>query len=383
MLFLTLAYRNVRRNRERSLLTLIGVLLAVGSFVALVSLAEGLYKRVSLEMGGRDVDVYVLPATAMALPSGPIGTVGLTSDTIGLAWIDVIAKLKNVHRAEGVIRQTWTGRRTRFPVLAIDPDAVVNFFPSLSLRGGIMMQHGEVMLGIGLAREEYNRTEQIDKLQYSQKEYPVSAIVSGGGFQDYFAYIPLETVLESTNADGVDEIWIQVQDKNNPQQVIDQILQQPIPNVRILTRKQYLGAANDFISYAWLLQVAIAAIGILIAITASMNTMLMSTYERLREFSTMRAIGAPRATVAAMIVAESVMLNLAGGLLGLLFGWVASGVLDRAVVLLLQLPFPLAQITPRLLFQALALSGVVGLVGAVIPCFLVWRLKIVDALRLD
>ncbi|CAN0430336.1 unnamed protein product, partial [Phaeothamnion confervicola] len=71
---LQLAWRNVLRNRERSLLTLIGVLLAIGSFVALLSLAEGLSARVQDEFGAREVDLYILPSRAVFLPTGPIGT---------------------------------------------------------------------------------------------------------------------------------------------------------------------------------------------------------------------------------------------------------------------------------------------------------------------
>lgn len=385
MIFLDLAFRNVLRNRERSLLTLIGVLLAVGSFVALVSLAEGLYQRVRAEMDGRSVDIYVIPNSAMALPSGPVGTVGLTTDTISLDALDQLRQLPEVERAEGVLRLTWTGGKTAVPVLAIDPQAVLLFMPNLRFvaEGMMMMSEGEAMVGAGVARTEFSGVSDWT-LTIGQKSYPVTAVVTGGGFQDYFAYIPLESALAGDPEPGVGEVWIKLNDPHLAQGVVDKINEHlRIPNARAMTRREYLGSANDFVGLAWMLQFAISAIGVLIAITASMNTMLMSTYERLREFSTMRAIGASRATVASMIVAESVMLNLAGGLLGLLFGWIASGVLDRAVVVLLQVPFPLATVTFKLLLQAVLLSVFVGVLGAIIPCFLVWRLNIVKALRFD
>jgi len=109
--------------------------------------------------------------------------------------------------------------------------------------------------------------------------------------------------------------------------------------------------------------------------------MLMSTYERLREFAVLRAIGASRATVAAMLIWESLMLANLGGLLGCLFGVLASGVLDQAVVFLFQLPFPLAKVTPTLLLEGMLLSSLVGVLGALIPVILIWRQKIMDGLR--
>lgn len=383
MIFLNLAIRNVFRNRERSLLTLIGVLLAIGSFVALVSLAEGLYRRVYVELMGRSVDLYLMPADAgVILPTGPIGTVGLTSDTISAEALEKVRQLKNVQKAEGIGRQIWTGKRTVIPVLEIPPDSLQAYFPNLQATSGELLapdSEHEVMLGVGVAHAEFPGG-MANVIQHGQTEFQVKAIVRGGGFRDYFAYVPLA----SDRAEkGFQEVWIQCADKQQAEGTRAEINNLQLPGVRVVSAAEYLGQLKDFINYAWLLQFAIASIGVLISITAAMNTMLMSTYERLREFSTLRAIGASRLTVVLMILSESVILSMAGGMLGLIFGWLASGLLDRAVVVLLQVPFPLAQVTPRLLAEALGLSAFVGMVGSIIPAWLVWRLNLVDGLRWD
>ncbi len=122
-------------------------------------------------------------------------------------------------------------------------------------------------------------------------------------------------------------------------------------------------------------------VGVLIAVTASMNTMLMSTYERLGEYATLRAVGASRRVISLTIIFEGIFLNVTGGVLGLLFGYLATGVLDKAVVLLLEIPYPMAGVTPALLLQALGLSFCVGVVGSIIPCFVVSRIDLVAELR--
>jgi putative ABC transport system permease protein len=109
--------------------------------------------------------------------------------------------------------------------------------------------------------------------------------------------------------------------------------------------------------------------------------MLMSTYERLKEFGTLRAIGASRFTVLGMILTESLLLSLAGGVLGIVLGIMGSRLLDSAVVTLFQLSYPVARISVSLVLQALGLSLAVGVVGAIIPCFLVYRMNIIYALR--
>lgn len=380
MIAFTLALRNVMRRRERSILTLIGVLLAVGTFVAMVSLAEGLYRRVSLELDGRSVDVYVMPLTAAPLPTGPVGTIGLTTDTVGLDSIKKISGLPNVRRVAGITRAQWSGKRGVVMVVGIQPTEIPHFLPALKVTEGRLMEAGQIMLGVGLAELEKKKVG--DKIRHSQTEYPVSALVAAGaGFQDYFAYVPLDTALEESNAKGVQEVWVQLDDPHRAVEVVKAIQGLKIPGARVMTRRQYLGSANDYIQYAWLLQFAISAIGVLIAVTAAMNTMLMSTYERMREFGTLRAIGTPRGTVVGMVIAESVMLSVLGGVLGIAFGWIGSILLDRAMVVLLQVSFPLAAITPALVLEALLLSFFVGLVGAAIPSVLVWRLNIVEGLR--
>ncbi len=381
MISLTLAFRNVLRRRERSLLTLVGVLLAVGAFVAMVSLAEGMYRRVSLELDGRAVDIYVVPETAAPLPTGPMGTIGLTTDTINISWIDKINKIDNVKLVSPITRLQWTGKHGVIMVLGINPEEISNVFPSLqAVEGKMQAEPGRIVLGSGLAKNE----ELVigSKLRYSQTEYPVTGIVSAGsGFQDYFAYLPLASALKITDGKGAAEMWVQLKDPHRATEVIRKIEALKIPGVKVMSRKDYLGSANDYIQYAWFLQFAISAIGVLIAITAAMNTMLMSTYERMREFATLRAIGASRSTVVTMVLTESVILSLCGGLLGIIFGWMGSILLDRAMVVLLQLTFPLASVTFALLLEAIGLSIFVGFVGAAIPSVLVWRINIVKGLR--
>ncbi|MGM9991482.1 MAG: ABC transporter permease, partial [Candidatus Bruticola sp.] len=200
-------------------------------------------------------------------------------------------------------------------------------------------------------------------------------------FQDYFAYISWSDANSTTDGKGASELWVRLKDQHRDKEVVRKIDGFKIPSVKVATRKDYLGAANDYIEYAWYLQFAISAIGVLIAITAAMNTMLMSTYERMREFATLRAIGAPRPTVIAMVVTESVILSFIGGFFGIFFGILGSGLLNRAMIVILQLSFPLASITIPLILEALALSVFVGLVGAAIPSILVWRIDIVSGLR--
>lgn len=161
MIALTLAFRNVMRRRERSLLTLVGVLLAVGAFVAMVSLAEGMYRRIALELDGRAVDVYVVPRTAAPLPTGPLGTVGLTTDTVPLSSIERIAALNNVRRVAPITRDQWTSEHGTVMVVGIEPTNLREFLPSLEIVQGRVFESGQILVGAGLATSEGLTTESL------------------------------------------------------------------------------------------------------------------------------------------------------------------------------------------------------------------------------
>ena len=226
--------------------------------------------------------------------------------------------------------------------------------------------------------------------------FQVGADVVGDGFLDYTILAPIEPFIKQRDNRGVHEYWITLDSEGKVdaiqaqvQQVVDEFLLQErdrgdyagARKIRVMSRREYLSSARDYLGYGWLLQVAVSMVGVLIAITASMNTMLMSTYERLGEYATLRAVGASRRVIAMTIIYEAIFLNVTGGFLGLIFGFLATGVLDKAVAILLEIPYPMAGVTPLLLLQALGLSFVVGLVGAVIPIFIVSRIDLVAQLR--
>ena len=210
------------------------------------------------------------------------------------------------------------------------------------------------------------------------------AIVSfNSGFQDYFCYMPIQTALTINGSDGkVKEIWIQVENKSKIKET-KRLLKYYFPNFEFKTSEEYLGASGEIVKYAWFMQFAIALIGILIATTASMNTMLMSTFERIREFGALRAIGANRSVIASMILIESLILSVIGGIAGIIVGIIGSAFLDDAVKALFQISFPMANITPALILYAMLLSVFIGIVGALIPIIIVYRIEIIKALKWD
>lgn len=443
-----LAFRNVLRNKERSLLTLVGVVLAIGSFVALVSLAAGFTRRVERELGSREVHMYVTVSRSSTLPVSPLGGVGVGGVALPRE-LEGLLKLEGVRAVTPIVRTSLDGPRSVIPVLAMplghaefvfkgarfsSPPSTVEWrrpefeeppvpsetaspeseprptpterpqiSPSPSPEAPPIPERSPqelaglpgIFIGQGLQRD-MSELLHGGTLSIEEVEFRKAGDMGSLGFLDYSILAPVEAFLAQRPERGVHEFWLTLEDENQSER-FKVALQGQIESfltdrgllkeysgarrIKVLTRREYLRSAQEYLGYGWLLQVAVSMVGVLIAVTASMNTMLMSTYERLGEYATLRAVGASRRVISLTIIFEAIFLNVTGGMLGLLFGYLATGVLDKAVTLLLEIPYPMAGVTPALLLQALALSFFVGLLGSLIPCFVVSRIDLVAELR--
>ncbi|MCL5037540.1 MAG: ABC transporter permease [Chloroflexi bacterium] len=380
MVFLQLAQKNVTRKRERSLLTLIGVLLAVGTFITLLSIGEGLSNRVTGEFSARKVDLYVLPGPEISMSLSGLGTAGVFSELMPVDWGKQINSINGVRICQGVSRLNVNLQRLSITMWGIDSHNLNDFFPKFKVVQGKLHEKGQDMvIGDGLAKGLGVSVN--DNVILAGRTFKVTGIGEARNtFQDYSVFIPLDSIMEMQRSKGVQEFWINLDNPLRAREIAAHI-KKMLPEITVKTGDEYSRSANEFVAYAWLMQFAIAIIGVLIAMTASMNTMLMSTYERMREFGTLRAIGAPRTTVFMMILAESLMLALFGGGLGIVMGIMGAKMMDDAVRTLFQLSFPVARITPQLIFYGIILSLIIGVVGAIVPGIVVARKNIIKALR--
>jgi ABC-type antimicrobial peptide transport system permease subunit len=434
---LSLAQKNVTRKQERSFLTIVGVILAVGSFVALLSVAEGLHLRLTKEVYARNVDIYILPQSTIPLPTGPIGAIGYSSDVIFLMQqmkfqnsekkIETRTEdiIKYLTPAEGsdtnikkVIAITRFQENIRGKMIIIwgipfeetalgEKNFMKSFFNNFEVADGVLpvpSTSPQDQYCQGGPRKVKDLTEDDRKMIMGTKlaqdlRMPVGSELSikrgsdivklkvdcigrfNAGFQDYFSFVPIQSALSIEDSPGkVKEIWIQVKDRRMLKET-KKLLQFSFPDLMVQTSDEYLGASSELVKYAWIMQFAIALIGILIATTASMNTMLMSTFERIKEFGALRAIGASRFTIIMMILVESLILSITGGIFGIIIGLLGSRFLDGAVIALFQASFPIAHITFNLIIYALALSVFIGVIGALIPSIIIYRMDVITALR--
>jgi putative ABC transport system permease protein len=115
---------------------------------------------------------------------------------------------------------------------------------------------------------------------------------------------------------------------------------------------------------------------------AAANTMYAAVASRAREIGTLRAIGFRRRSILFSFLMESVLLCLAGGVLGCLatlpFNGLSTGTANWATFSEITFSF---RFGPRVLLQGLLLAVTMGVLGGLFPAVRAVRMKIVNALR--
>jgi putative ABC transport system permease protein len=107
------------------------------------------------------------------------------------------------------------------------------------------------------------------------------------------------------------------------------------------------------------------------------NTMAISVRERTSELAVLKAIGVTDRTILFLVLAESTMIALFGGLLGLLLAWAAIPVISAAVTGLL----PPLLLSKSMLSLGLVFAIFVGMVSGLLPGVSAMRMRVVNALR--
>ncbi|MEM9703330.1 MAG: ABC transporter permease, partial [Planctomycetota bacterium] len=151
---------------------------------------------------------------------------------------------------------------------------------------------------------------------------------------------------------------------------------EPRDPVELRTMSEWLEKFDTFTADLDLFLQILGATGVLIAVFGVVNTMLMSVSERIIEFGILKANGWSRGDVLRLICSESLILGIAGGLLGASVGWVATEVLNAAFPDRLNL-----YAGPGLLTFAVGFSSVVGTLGGLYPALWAMRMQPMDAIR--
>jgi putative ABC transport system permease protein len=384
MYYLRLVFKNIFRHRLRSLLTIAGLTIAILAFGLLQTVVHAWYAGADMASATR---LITRNSTSLVFP-------------IPIYYRE---RIKAIDGVKAVAVSNWFGGIYKdesfgnfFPQFAVDQDIWFDLFPEFRTRPEELLAWKKdrmgTMVGRQLAREHGFKVGDTIPLKGTifpgVWEFHVSGIYEPRDDttitrQIYFHWDYLNEQMKKTaprRAEYAGLFVVQIADGSRAAEVsqaIDREFRNSLAETLTETEKAFqLGfvAQTETIVMAVRI-VSFVVIVIIFAVVA--NTMAMTARERLAEYATLKALGFGPGFVAGLILAESVMISLMGGALGILATFpVAAG-----FKAFLGAMFPVFKVAPdTVALQALA-AVVVGLAAGSLPSIRAARVRIVDGLR--
>lgn len=185
--------------------------------------------------------------------------------------------------------------------------------------------------------------------------------------------------------DGYSTIVLKVDNTTNLSQVADSV---KALGYGANTAQKMLDQINKILMMVGAVLAVIGGISLFVATIGIVNTMVMATYERIREIGVMRACGATRAMIRRLFTFEAALLGLWGGIFGMLLslglGQVGGALIRSHGASLGSLPiddighFPL-----WLIIAVIAFTTLLGMISGLVPAIRAARMDPVEALRYD
>jgi putative ABC transport system permease protein len=156
-----------------------------------------------------------------------------------------------------------------------------------------------------------------------------------------------------------------------------------LPDVQVVSMAQVKNTIMSLVSSAKAIVMSIAFIAFLIAIFGVLNTVLMSVFERFQEIGILKSMGALPKDIFKMILIETTLLCAIGGILGIAFSYLFSGLAEVAIRYFL--PFAptgnLIAIDPNIILFSFASITAIGIIGGIYPALRAANIRPLDSIR--
>ncbi len=360
--------RNLMRRRTRSVLTLIGIGIAIAAIVALGGLGEGLGRQVTGMVGGEQMDLLAVEANIS----------DMQYSSIDERVAKRIAAMPEVESVSGFLAGFITSED--MPLLIIyghNPhESAIRQFRIVEGEG--LSANRQAIVG-RLAADSMGK-EVGEAINVSGSRYRIVGIYETGvAFEDIGIVISLrEAQALLRRPRQIAFLGIELRDPRQVESVLRE-LEERFPEISVSKTAEFSESVPDLRTTDAMIG-AIAFLAILVGGVGMMNTVFMSVFERTREIGVLRALGWRKMRVLGMVMWESILLSGAGGLVGLLLG-VALGKALMMIPLLGAVLEP--HYSPELVIRALVLALVLGTIASVYPAWWASRLDPLEALRYE
>ncbi len=393
-----LAFARLRASRVRAALTMLGVIIGVGSVVALVAVGQGATRGITSQLEGLGTNLLTVNPGSF-ISSGTRGAAGSATnltidDAIALARIEGVAAVAPELTTQELVVAGTKNTTTSIVGSSADYSRVHNqtiWQGSFLTRPAADLALRTAVLGattasdLGLGAEAVGTDISIGGIPFRVIGILQSKGGSGPFNQDDMIIVPLGAVKSHfVSGDSVRSIALSVATAAQMDRVKAAITTElksrhglgaaDAPDFNVFDQAQLLTTVSSVTGLLTVLLAGIASISLIVGGIGIMNIMLVSVRERTREIGIRKAIGAKSRDILLQFLIEALVLSLVGGFTGILVGLGATA----AIGAIAGWGFVFS---PATLVVALAFSLAVGVIFGVWPARQAARLDPIAALR--
>lgn len=391
MNFLTLATKNLLRRRGRTMLTVLGVAIAISVLFSLLALNSGYEKEMNREVSSMGVHILAVPKGCPYEAASLIIHGGVIPKYLSASDLKNVSSIPNVELATPMLMHQFlkkdekTGKSTPHIIYGVNIEEMRRLKPWWTLQGRFFQDDEErvMLVGKDLALKENLSVGQVLPVGPNKENFTIVGILDRTGDQDdQFHFFPLKEAQRVFNKEGkIATIAVKVKDVSQISAVSDEM--EKIPDIQVVTMTQIMGTIMNLAGSARSLLLTVIAIALLISAFGIINTLLMSVNERTREFGMMKALGASGLDIGKMVLAETVFITISGGIIGTLAAIIGSSMIEGFVKGML--PYSprgsFVFLSPELVAFSLLFSVGLGLICGIYPAFKSSRLTPMEAIR--
>jgi len=392
-------------NKARSGLTILGIVIGIGSVVAMISIGQGASGSIqaSIQSIGSNL-VLVMPGFQRGAGAGPVSAGRGSATTLKQEDADAIQKEITLAKAvapEISRRYQIAAKGNNTNTQIVGTVAAYSQVRNIQIDTGSFISEQNVrslskvaVLGpitrddlFGAGSTPIGQTIRINRVDF--KIIGITKTKGGTGFtnQDDMIFVPLSTAQRFLAGDTyVTTISIQAE---NPdvmatikQQITELLLQRhnisnpQLADFQVLNQQDIVQTASAITNTMTILLASIAGISLIVGGIGIMNMMLTTVTERTREIGLRKAIGAKRKDISLQFLSEAVMLTFLGGFMGIFLGWIIS-------LLTTQFAGIATQISLSSIALAFGVSAAIGIIFGYYPARRAALLNPIEALRYE
>ncbi|MCX8189873.1 MAG: ABC transporter permease [Candidatus Diapherotrites archaeon] len=238
-------------------------------------------------------------------------------------------------------------------------------------------EKGSVVIGEGIS-DDYRKFVG-NKIKINDKQFVIVGVYrTGSKLFNYGILMDIDELrdLISFPKNKVTQISVELENPENSEKMAKLIKFKLGDNYRVVSSSQFTESLSGVLGNIRLLVMAVASIASLVAAVGILNTMLMSVMERYKEIGILKASGWTNGTIIKMILYESTIIGVFGGVLGLMFGVLIADYLYGKIPVRLY-------ISPALAIESFLFAVLIGLFAGLYPAWKASKFDPIEALRAE